>query len=51
MNSEIRKMKVSDSKSNLVAQLSAFARPDEQSKNATTASFKIFHLLAKRRPF
>ncbi|KAG8236400.1 hypothetical protein J437_LFUL014921 [Ladona fulva] len=39
-------------KSKLSAQQSVFVRPISKSKNATTASFKIAHLLAKKiKPF
>jgi hypothetical protein len=52
MNSEIRKKKISELKLNLTAQQSLFTRPISQSRKATSASFKIAHLLAKKmKPF
>ncbi|KAG8222197.1 hypothetical protein J437_LFUL001289, partial [Ladona fulva] len=51
-NPEIRKNKVCELKPKPSAQQSVFARPISKSKNATTASFKIAHLLAKKKkPF
>ncbi|KAG8224218.1 hypothetical protein J437_LFUL002674 [Ladona fulva] len=50
-NSEIRN-KVCELKSKLSAQQAVFVRPISKSKNATTASFKIADLLAKKKkPF
>lgn len=52
INSEIRKKKISELKLNLTGQQSLFTRPISQSKKATSASFKIAHLLAKKmKPF
>ncbi|CAK9796265.1 Protein ZBED8 [Anthophora plagiata] len=52
MNSEIRKKKISELKLNLIGQQSLFTRPISQSKKATSVSFKIAHLLAKKmKPF
>ncbi|KAG8239554.1 hypothetical protein J437_LFUL018905 [Ladona fulva] len=51
-NSEIRKKKVCELKSKLSVQQSVFVRPLSKSKNASTALFKIAHLLAKKKkPF
>ncbi|KAG8234407.1 hypothetical protein J437_LFUL012792 [Ladona fulva] len=51
-NSEIRKKKVCELESKLSAQQSVFVRPLSKSRNATTASFKIAYLLAKKKkPF
>ncbi|XP_023225070.1 zinc finger BED domain-containing protein 5-like [Centruroides sculpturatus] len=52
LKSEIRKKKIDQLKSNLFAQQSVFTRPALRSKNATIASLKISHILAKKKkPF
>lgn len=49
VRSEIRKKKISSLKPAIIKQQSFFAKPMEQSKAATTASFKISYLLAKKK--
>src|SRR5277367_1365280 len=50
--SQLRIEKIRELKSVLTKQQSMFTRPSQKSKNATTASFKIAHFLAKKKkPF
>lgn len=52
INSEIRKKKISELKLNLTGQQNLFVRQISQSRKATSASFQIVHLLAKKlKPF
>lgn len=51
-NTEIRKKRVGELKTNLSKQQSVFTRPVQLSKSATIASLKVSHLLAKKKkPF
>lgn len=52
LKSEVRKKKMCNLKSSLTAQQTVFTRHVENSKKATIASFKISHMLAKKKkPF
>lgn len=52
LNSELRRKRIGELKTNLAKQQSAFTRPVQVSKNATIASLKVSHLLAKKKkPF
>ena len=52
LKSEVRKKKICNLKSSLTAQQTVFTRHVENSKKATIASFKISHMLAKKKkPF
>lgn len=52
LKTEVRKKKINQLKSNLTTQQSVFTRHVEKSKRATIASFKISHILAKKKkPF
>jgi hypothetical protein len=52
VNSELRRHKVMDLKSKLTLRQSVFTKPVKQSSNVTIASYKICHVLAKRKkPF
>jgi hypothetical protein len=52
VKSELRKQKVKDLKSKLTLQQCVFTKPIQQSSNVTIASYKICHVLAKRKkPF
>ena len=50
LKSEVRKKKICQLKSNLTAQETVFTGHVEISKKATIASFKISHMLAKKKP-
>lgn len=51
-NTEIRKKRVGELKTNLTKQQNIFTRPIQLSKSATVASLKVSHLLAKKKkPF
>lgn len=52
LKSEVRKKKINQLKSSLTAQQTVFTRHVEKSEKATIASFKISHMLAKKKkPF
>lgn len=52
VSSELRKHKVKNLKSKLTLQQCVFKKPVQQSSNVTIASYKICHVLAKRKkPF
>jgi hypothetical protein len=49
VNSELRRHKVRDLKSKLTLRQSVFTKPVKQSGNVTMASYKICHVLAKKK--